>query len=447
MDASTLRDAMAAHFPTARQNLERLVRIPSVSFPEFDQSNVRRSAEATAEILETSGLGDVRLLEIDGGNPAVYGALPAPEGAPTVLLYAHHDVQPPGPEELWSSAPFEPTERDGRLFGRGTSDDKCGIVMHAASIALTEGRPPVGIRVIVEGEEESSTEHLPELIGNNRDLLAADVVVIADAGIWRRGEPALTTTLRGVVDCTVEIRTLDRAGHSGSYGGAAPDALTVLIRTLAALHDDRGNVAVEGLLTLPPPALDYEEKDFREEAETRPGLELIGAGTIGERVWRKPAITVIGIDAPTVAGAFNQLVPTARAKISMRIAPGQDPGQALDALVAHVEASVPWGAEARVTRGDSGEGFTADSDGAVYDAARQALRDAWDREPVDMGSGGSVPLVSQLKRTFPDITVLLTGAGDELSGAHSSNESVDLRELERSCLAEALFLRYLADGS
>ena len=447
MDASTLRDAMAAHVPTARQNLERLVRIPSVSFPEFDQSNVRRSAEATAEILEASGLGEVRLLEIDGGNPAVYGALPAPAGAPTVLLYAHHDVQPPGPAELWSFPPFEPTERDGRLFGRGTSDDKCGIVMHAAAIALSGETPPVGVRVIVEGEEESTTEHLPELIGNHRDLLEADVVVIADAGIWRRGEPALTTTLRGVVDCTVEIRTLDRAAHSGGYGGVAPDALTVLIRTLAALHDDRGNVAVGGLTTMAPPAIDYDEKDFREEAEMRPGLELIGEGTIGERLWAKPAITVIGIDAPTVAGAFNQLVPTARAKISMRIAPGQDPEKALDALTAHVEASVPWGAEARVTRGDAGQGFSADSEGAVYEAARRSMADAWGREPVDMGSGGSVPLVSVLKRTFPDITVLLTGPGDELSGAHSSNESLDLQELERSCLSEALFLRYLADGA
>jgi acetylornithine deacetylase/succinyl-diaminopimelate desuccinylase-like protein len=364
-----------------------------------------------------------------------------------VLLYAHHDVQPPGPAELWSSPPFEPTERDGRLFGRGTSDDKCGIVMHAAAIALSGGTPPVGVRVIVEGEEESTTEHLPELIGNHRDLLEADVVVIADAGIWRRGEPALTTTLRGVVDCTVEIRTLDRAAHSGGYGGAAPDALTVLIRTLAELHDERGNVAVGGLTTMAPPAIDYDEKDFREEAEMRPGLELIGEGTIGERLWAKPAITVIGIDAPTVAGAFNQLVPTARAKISMRIAPGQDPETALDALTAHVEASVPWGAEARVTRGDAGQGFSADSEGVVYEAARRSMADAWGREPVDMGSGGSVPLVSVLKRTFPDITVLLTGPGDELSGAHSSNESLDLRELERSCLSEALFLRYLADGA
>ncbi|MFL5767479.1 MAG: peptidase dimerization domain-containing protein, partial [Actinomycetota bacterium] len=215
---------------------------------------------------------------------------------------------------------------------------------------------------------------------------------------------------------------------------------------LAALHDDGGNVAVKGLLTMAPPAIDYEEKDFREEAEMRPGLELIGDGTIGERIWSKPAITVIGIDAPTVAGAFNQLVPTARAKISLRVAPGQDPQAALDALTAHVEANVPWGAEARVTRGDAGEGFSADTGGKVYDAARRALRDAWDRDPVEMGSGGSVPLVSVLKRTFPDITVLLTGAGDELSGAHSSNESVDLQELERSCLAEALLLRYLGEG-
>src|SRR5437868_2416814 len=320
MDATALGDAMSAYMPEARRNLDRLVRIPSVSFPEHDQAHVRRSAEATAEILEASGLGDVRLIEIDGGNPAVYGELSAPEGRPTVLLYAHHDVQPPGPDDLWSSPPFEPTERDGRLFGRGTSDDKCGIVMHGAAIELMEGAPPVGVRVIVEGEEESTTEHLPQLIGDNR-----------------------------------------------------------------------------------------------EEAETRPGLELIGDGTIGERLWMKPAITVIGIDAPTVAGAYNQLVPTARAKISMRIPPGEDPGRALDALMAHVEASVPWGAEARVIRGDAGEGFAADAGGSVYEAARRALTEAWDHPTVDMGAGGSVPLVAILKRTFPEMEALLTGAGDELS--------------------------------
>jgi acetylornithine deacetylase/succinyl-diaminopimelate desuccinylase-like protein len=447
MDTTRLRDAMKQHLPEARRRLERLVRIPSVSFPEHDPANVRRSAEATAEILQAAGLRGVRLIEIEGGNPAVYGEAPAPAGAPRVLLYAHHDVQPPGPEELWTSPPFEPTEREGRLFGRGTSDDKCGIVMHAAAIELFDGSPPVGVRVIVEGEEESTTEHLPELIEGNRHALEADVVVIADAGSWRRGRPALTTTLRGVVDCTIEVRVLDRAAHSGGYGGVAPDALLVLIRALAALHDERGNVAIPGLLTQSAPALAWDEKDFREEAELRPGVELIGEGSVSERVWMKPAVTVIGIDAPTVAGAYNQLVPTARAKVSLRIPPGEDPVRARDALAAHLEASVPWGAEVRVTKGDTGEGFAADTDGPVYDAARRALGDAWGHPTVDMGSGGSVPLVPMLHRTFPDAVTLLTGAGDELSGAHSSNESVDLEELERACLGEALLLAYLAEGS
>jgi acetylornithine deacetylase/succinyl-diaminopimelate desuccinylase-like protein len=447
MESTELRGAVATDMPRSRAELERLVRIPSVSFPEHDPAHVRRSAEATAEILESAGLEGVHLIEIEGGNPAVYGASPAPGEAPTVLLYAHHDVQPPGPAELWTSPPFEPAERDGRLFGRGTSDDKCGIVMHAAAIRAFDGRPPVGLRVIVEGEEESTTEHLPFLIESNRDALEADVVVIADSGSWRFGQPALTTTLRGVVDCTIEIRVLDRAAHSGGYGGVAPDALAVLIRTLAALHDDRGNVAVPGLLTRPAPALEWDERDFREEAGTRPGLQLIGEGSISERVWMKPAATVIGIDAPSVAGAYNQLVPTARAKVSLRIPPGEDPSRACEALMAHLEASVPWGAEARVLRGDAGEGFAADADGPVYDAARRALGDAWGHPSVDVGSGGSVPLVSILKRSFPDATVLLTGASDELSGAHSSNESVHLGELERACLAEALLLSYLSDGS
>jgi acetylornithine deacetylase/succinyl-diaminopimelate desuccinylase-like protein len=213
------------------------------------------------------------------------------------------------------------------------------------------------------------------------------------------------------------------------------------------LHDDRGNVAVPGLLTMPAPSVDEDEKAFREEAGTRPGLELIGEGTITERLWMKPAVTVIGIDTPSVAGAYNQLVPSARAKVSLRVPPGEDPSRALDALMAHLEASVPWGAEARVTRGDAGEGFTAEAQGPVYDAARRALGDAWGHPTVDMGSGGSVPLVSILKRSFRDATVLLTGAGDDLSGAHSSNESVDLGELERACLGEALLLSYLSAGS
>ncbi len=296
---------ISALMPDIRVELERLVRIPSVSFPEFDPEQVRRSAAATEDILRACGM-QTRLLEVEGAHPAVLGQVPAPDGAPTVLLYAHHDVQPQGPEDLWASPPFEPVERNGRLYGRGSSDDKAGIVMHAAAMRAWNGRPPVGVTVFVEGEEESSSEHLGAFLTNYGDLLKADAVILADSGNWRTGEPALTISLRGIVACSVEVRTLDHAVHSGEYGGAIPDALTTLCRTLAALHDDRGNVAVSGLASGPADPLDLTEDELRDWAGVRPGVTLIGEGTLTERMWTKPAISVLGIDAPRTPEASNQ---------------------------------------------------------------------------------------------------------------------------------------------
>jgi acetylornithine deacetylase/succinyl-diaminopimelate desuccinylase-like protein len=443
-----LRERIAALMPRMQTDLERLVRITSIAFPGYDEAPVRRSAETTAEILEASGLGAVRLIELpDGvGHPAVIGEVPAPEGAPTVLLYAHHDVQPEGPLDEWETPPFEPVVKDGRMYGRGTADDKCGVVLHAAAIAAFEGRPPVGVKVLVEGEEEAGTEHLPFLIEDNRDLVRADVAVVADSGNWRRGVPTLTTTLRGVVDCRVEVRVLDQAVHSGSYGGPIPDALTSLCRMLATLHDEHGNVAVPGLVSGPWSGMEYPEGEFRAEAGVRPGVEWIGQGSVAERLWTKPAVSVLGIDAPPVREASNQLVPVARAKVSLRIAPGDEPAKALDALAAHLEANAPWGVEVRVERGGQGQGFTVDGGGPAYDAARGALAEAWGRETVDMGSGGSIPLVPLLARTFPGIGVLMFGASDEASNLHSVNESVALDELENAALAEALMFERLAGG-
>ena len=448
MDTDALRDAVSSQMPTTIAELERLVRIPSIAFPGYDGAPVRRSAETTAEILESAGLQGVRLIEMPDGveHPAVFGEVPAPDGAPTILLYAHHDVQPEGPTDQWDSPPFEPVIRDGRMFGRGTSDDKCGIVMHAAAVRAWDGRPPAGVKVLIEGEEEAGTEHLPFLIEEQRDLIASDLAVIADAGNWRRGVPTLTTTLRGVVDCRVEVRVLDKAVHSGSYGGPIPDALTSLCRILATLHDERGNVAIDGLASGRWEGVAYPEADFRSEAGVVDGVEWIGEGSVAERLWTKPAVSVLGIDAPSVREASNQLVPVARAKVSLRIPPGQDATDAMRKLLAHLRANAPWGVRVTIEPGGEGEPFALETDGPMFEAARDAMRETWDRDVVEMGSGGSIPLVPLLSRTFPGLPILMLGPSDELAGAHSVNESVALDEIERAAVAEALLFARVSNG-
>ncbi len=443
LDFSQMQAKVRSLMPSVRANLERLVRIPSVSFPEFDPARVQESAQATRDILDAAGM-ETRILEVEGAHPAVLGRISPPGDAPTVLLYAHHDVQPEGPLELWTSPPYEPVERDGRLYGRGVADDKSGIAVHEASIRAWDGRPPVGVTVFVEGEEESSSEHLPMFLSTYRDLLASDAVILADSGNWRTGEPALTTSLRGIVAMFVEIRTLDHAVHSGEYGGAIPDALTVLCRTMASLHDERGNVAVPGLVSRDAEPLDLTEEELRGWAGVRPGVQLIGEGSLTGRMWMKPAISVLGVDAPRTPEASNQLVPMARAKVSMRIPPGQDPDAARDSLVKHIEANVPWGADVKITPEGNGSPYELKADGPAYDAMRRAFAEAFGRETVIMGAGGSIPFLAAFAETFPRAALLLTGAMDPRSNAHSEDESLDLGDLEKTALAEALFLGYLA---
>jgi acetylornithine deacetylase/succinyl-diaminopimelate desuccinylase-like protein len=442
-----LKQKVQEILPRVRQDLERLIRVPSVSAPDFDPQHVRSSAEATAEILEASGLQDVRFLEVEGAHPAVIGEYPAPGGAPTVLLYAHHDVQPPGREEEWDSPPFEPQERGGRLYGRGSSDDKCGISLHQATLLAHEGTPPVGVKVFVEGEEEIGSPFLGQFLKRYRDELAADAIVLADSANWRVGQPALTTSLRGLVDCEVEVRTLDHGVHSGFLGGVFPDALTVLSRLLATLHDERGRVALPGLVEGEADPLDLSDEEVRDWVGAVPGLQELGEGSLTSRMWTRPAISVLAIDAPTVAEASNTLVPVARAKVSLRLAPGQDPQAAEDALHKHLESNAPWGAQVRVERGASAYPFAVDAAGPAFDAVRAAFEEAWGIPPVDTGQGGTIPFVKEFADTYPNAAILLIGVGDPDSRAHGVNESVDLGDLERGCLAEALFLRNLAERS
>ena len=447
-----LRERIAADMPRTVADLERLVRIPSMGYPDYDPANVRASAEATREILTEAGVKNARLLELDGGHPAVFGEIPGPEGAPTVLLYAHHDVQPEGPIDQWDTPPFEPVMKDGRMYGRGAADDKSGIVVHAAAIRalLADGDPPVTIKVVVEGEEECSTEHLPELVQGNADLLRADVAVIADGGNYRTGVPTLNSSIRGVTDIVVQVRVLPSAQHSGSYGGPIPDAITALARMIASLHDEHGDVAIEGLKRFAWEGTQIPEDEFRDESGVLESVEMIGSGTLADRLLSSPAVAVLGVDAPAIAGSSNQIVPVARARVSLRLAPGDDPAAAREALVEHLRAHAPWGVEVTFEGGsgfEAGHGYLVDTSTPASRAAMDALAQAYGRDAIEVGSGGSIPLVPMLTQTFPGIEVLIWGAMDERSFIHSVNESVELSEIEHIALAESLFIRNLAEGT
>jgi acetylornithine deacetylase/succinyl-diaminopimelate desuccinylase-like protein len=431
-----------------RADLEDLVRIESVWADVGRRSEVHRSADAVSKLLSEAGFGDVRIVA-EGGAPAVIARHPAPAGAPTVLLYAHHDVQPEGDAGQWVSAPFTPTERDGRLYGRGTADDKAGIATHLAAMRAFAGNPPVGLTVFVEGEEESGSPSLGALLAAHSDLLAADVIVIADSDNWSTEIPSLTVSLRGLADCVVEVATLDHGLHSGMWGGAVPDALSALVRLLASLHDDDGNVAVAGLHESTAAAVDYPPERVREDTGLLDGVSEIGSGSVPQRLWAKPAITVIGIDTTPIASSSNTLIPRARAKVSMRVAPGGDAAAHLAALTRHLEQHAPWGARVTVTPGDVGQPYAIDATGPVYDAARVAFRQAWGTDAIDMGVGGSIPFIAEFATAYPDAKILVTGVEDPATQAHSINESLHLGVLERAATAEALLLEALgrAHGS
>ena len=430
--------------PSVRADLEDLVRIESVWADPARRPEVHRSAEAVSTLLSEAGFADVQIVA-EGGAPAVIARHPAPDGAPTVLLYAHHDVQPEGDPEQWHTAPFEPTERDGRLYGRGTADDKAGIATHLAAFRAHGGNPPVGVTVFVEGEEESGSPSLSQLLFAHRDTLAADVIVIADSDNWSTETPSLTVSLRGLADCVVEVATLDHGLHSGMWGGVVPDALTVLVRLLASLHDDDGNVAIEGLHEATAADVDYTPERVRSDTGVLDGVTEIGSGTVAQRLWAKPAVTIIGIDTTPIARASNTLIPRARAKVSMRVAPGGDAAAHLRALTRHLEKHAPWGAQVTVIPGDVGEPYAIDASGPVYDAARQAFREAWGREAVDTGVGGSIPFIAAFAGAFPDAKILVTGVEDPDTQAHSINESLHLGVLERAATAEALLLARLGE--
>jgi acetylornithine deacetylase/succinyl-diaminopimelate desuccinylase-like protein len=435
-----VRDAL----PGVRRDLEALVRIESVSADPERAAEVQRSAEAVRDLFAAEGFA-CSITSADGGRPAVIAhKRSARADAPTVLLYAHHDVQPENDHADWDSPPFEPTERDGRLYARGAADDKAGIVAHLGALRAHGDDLPVHVVMFVEGEEEVGSDSLPALLKQHLDELRADVIVIADSGNWDIGVPALTTSLRGLVRLDVEVRTLTHAVHSGMWGGLVPDALMTLSRLISSLYDDAGNVVVDGLVAGPAAEVDYPEERLRAESGAVPGVDWIGSGSSVERLWTKPSLSIIGLDAPKVAGSSNTLVPAARARLSLRIAPGDTVANARASLERHLESHVAWGAELTVTPVDFGEPTAIDATGPAYDAARAAFTEAWDgTEPIDMGVGGSIPFIAEFLDAFPDASVLVTGVEDPDTRAHGANEGLHLAEFERVVLAEALLLQKL----
>ena len=429
--------------PSAIADLHRLISIPSISsMPEHD-ADVAACADAVSGLFRDLGASEVKLLD-GGGKPAVWANFPGPEGSPTVLLYAHYDVQPTGDADAWTSPAFEPTERDGRLYARGSADDKGGVALHLAALRVFNGAPPVGVKVFIEGEEEVGSPSMPTLLDRYRDELAADVYVVADSVNWEVGKPSLTTSLRGVADCQVTVSTLAEGLHSGQFGGVVPDALTALCRLLATLHDEAGNVAIEGLVSEPGPDLDYPEDRLLEETGLLEGVSQIGDGSVVERMWFKPAASVLAIDATPVAKASNTLIPSARAKVSVRLVPGQDPAAAAKALEDHLRRNAPWGAHIDVVAGQCGAPGRITLEGERAEAAKTAFREAFGVDAVEIGCGGSIPIVAEFADRNPGALVLVTAVTDPNSRMHGIDESLDLGDFAKAALAETLLLNNLA---
>jgi len=454
--ADGLREAVQAGLPAAIAELSSLVRIPSVSWDGFDPDHVRASAERVAELARETGVFEtveviqepIPLDAVSGagklGLPAVLARRAARNGRPTVLLYAHHDVQPEGDEAHWESKPFEPTLRGERLYGRGVADDKAGAITHLSAIrALTSvlgAEPDVGIVLFAEGEEEFGSRSLPTILERYHDQLAADAIVVADGGNWDLVSPGLTVALRGAVAFNLRVSTLDHASHSGMFGGQVPDAMLAAIELLATLWKKDGSVAVRGLHSHQAETPEYDEDKLRDETGLLEGVDPIGTGDILSRAWYQPSITVTGIDAPSVKNASNTLIPSVRVRISARVAPGQADRDAFEALSTHLFEHVPFGAQLSIEDLDLGQPFLVDASGWAAEDALAAMEEAYGAAPVQMGSGGSIPFIADLVERYPQAQILITGVEDPDTRAHSPNESLHLPTLQRAILAEALLL-------
>ena len=437
-------------FPEALETLKDLVRIPGIAWEAFDATQLDKSAEAVKELFAGLGIFDkVEILragygDVQLGAPAIVATRKAKNSRPTILLYAHHDVQPPGANELWESTPFEPEIRNGRMYGRGAADDKAGIIAHFASVKLLAEIAgadfDLGLAIFIEGEEEAGSPSFANFLEAHKQQLEGDVIVVADSGNWSTTVPAITTTLRGLASLEFEVRTLDHAVHSGMYGGAVPDAMLALVKILGSMWDENGAVTISGLISHESSDLDYSEAQLRADSGLMPSTLPIGSGPILPRIWTKPALTLIGLDYPTVALSSNTLVPSVKAKLSLRIAPGDDPERALEALKGHILANNAFGAEITFGAVELGKPFSLGASGWAKTLAEQSVSLAFGEKSVDIGIGGSIPFIAELERVFPKAQVLVTGVEDPDSRAHSPNESLHLEGFQSAILAQLLFL-------
>ncbi|MGZ3699374.1 MAG: M20/M25/M40 family metallo-hydrolase [Bdellovibrionota bacterium] len=451
-------------FQNTLEDLKKLVRIPSVSFAGYPASEVQKSAEAVADLLRARGLENVQILKIPGAHPYVYGERLRAPGKPTLLLYAHHDVQPPGRTELWKTKPFEPTLGEGpggeRLYGRGTADDKAGIVVHTSAIAAflkSEGELPVNVKVVIEGEEEVGSTHLANFLAAYRDQLEADVLVLTDTGNFDCGIPALTVALRGLVILNVEVRALTKTVHSGMWGGPVPDPVMALSKMLARLVDDEGRIAIPGVMEQVRPLtreeerefakIPYDEGDFRTQAGMVKGAKMLRhAGTPNPMVqtWRQPSLTVTAIQASSRASAANIINDTAWARVTIRLVPDQDPEKVARQLEEFLRASVPWGLEAHFEPDTANGPWATNPAGVAFEAAEAALSRGYGKAPYKLGSGGSIPFVKPFADALGGAPALLIGVEDPYTNAHGENESLLISDLRKACVSQVYLFEELA---
>lgn len=443
-----LRTRITELMPQVREELAELVAIRSVADPrQFPPEECERAAQWVLDRFAALGFTDARLEETADGSNAVVGSRPcARTDAPTVLLYAHYDVQPPLDDDAWETPPFEMIEKDGRWYGRGTADCKGNIVMHLAALRALGEDVPVNLKLVVEGSEEQGTGGLEAFVVDNADLLRADTILVCDTGNAAVGHPAATVSLRGMVNVVVTVEALASEVHSGMFGGAAPDALAALVAMLASLRDAAGNTTIDGLdNTRRWEGQPYPPEQFRSDAGLLDGVQLLGDGTVSDMLWARPAVTVLGIDCPPVVGSAAAIVPQAAARLNLRIPPGLAPDVAEKALVAHLHRASPWGVHVAVEVEATGSPFQATTDGPAYEAMGQAMLEAYDRPMASLGQGGSIPLCNVFTDTYPDAEIILMGVEEPLALIHAPNESVDPREISAMALTEALFLqRYAA---
>jgi acetylornithine deacetylase/succinyl-diaminopimelate desuccinylase-like protein len=446
-DAHDLAARVAAGMPRLQEELGGLVAIPGLSewdYPEHTRAPLLDTYEALIPLFRDVGVEGLASLELPNTAPILTGEIPAPDGAPTVLLYGHYDVVPAGDEELWQSPPFEASERDGAIYGRGAADSKSNLLVHVGALRAWEGRPPVGVKILIEGQEEVGSVLEEGYPSAHPELFAADAILVADGGSIRAGQPSLTVSLRGDARITVEARTLASNKHSGQYGGAAPDALVVVLTALARLWDERGDVAVAGLRREEWKGESYTDEEFRALAEIEQGMPIVGTGGIGSKIWSGPGITVLGIDCPAVDGAPAAVQSYARAVLNVRVHPEQPAAEAQAVVMRHLEALAPFGVPLTVTAGATGDGFRARSSGPAWDAMVEAMSTAWGAATVEIATGGAIPLVKAMSEGVPNAAMFVFGATDSFANIHGPNERVLIDEWQKATVAEAVFFGELA---